>query len=210
MNRGLVARLRAPLERRVDCADLLADGWQTMTATDLARRPVYLEGSGAMPFGELFELNGTGDGAIRFIGDLARVDRLGAGLRGGEVVVEGNAGDEIGVRMRRGLITVAGDIGARAGLGAIAGSVVIFGAAGADPGLWSKRGSIVALGPVTPPPTYRYACTYQPPHLRLTLVRLRDHFALPVGARQLDGFYDRYSGDFAELGKGEILAWQRV
>jgi hypothetical protein len=74
-------------------------------------------------------------------------------------------------------------------------------------GLWSKRGSIVALGPVTVPSTYRYACTYQPPHLRVTLTRLRTRYALPVGQRHLTGLYRRYSGDLADLGKGEILAW---
>ena len=74
-------------------------------------------------------------------------------------------------------------------------------------GLWSKRGSIVALGVVTVPSTYRYACTYQPTHLRLVLTRLRTVYGLPVEGRHLTGFYRRYSGDLADLGKGEILAW---
>jgi hypothetical protein len=83
----------------------------------------------------------------------------------------------------------------------------VFGAVGADTGLWSKRGSVVALGPVTPPPTYFYACTCQPTYLRLLLTRLRSSYDLPVRPRHLNGFYRRYSGDMAESGKGEILAW---
>ena len=67
--------------------------------------------------------------------------------------------------------------------------------------------SIVALAGVTIPSTYRYACIYQPPHLRPTLSRLRARYGLPVGAQHLSGFYRRYSGDLADLGKGEILAW---
>ena len=207
MTAGLVARLRAPLERSADFADALADGWQTADAADVARRTVPVEGSGSVPLGDLFEITGTGDGTIRFLGDLDRADRIGAGLRGGEVIVEGKAGREVGARMRRGLITVVGNAGARAGRGAIAGSVIIVGDAGAEPGLWSKRGTVVVLGAATPPPTYRYACTYQPPHLRLTLTRLRHRFGLPITPRHVDGLYDRYSGDFAELGKGEILRW---
>ena len=75
------------------------------------------------------------------------------------------------------------------------------------PGLWSKRGSIVALGGITPRRRIVYACTYQPIHLRLMLLRLRTIYGLRVRKRHLAGFYRRYSGDLADLGKGEILAW---
>jgi formylmethanofuran dehydrogenase subunit C len=129
------------------------------------------------------------------------------GMTGGELLVRGSAGVEPGTRMRRGLLVVAGDVAGRAGPGMIAGTVVVFGSAGPAPGRWSKRGSIVALGPIDIPPTYRYACTYQPDHLRLTLLRLRARYGLALDQRHLTGFYRRYSGDLAELGRGEILAW---
>jgi formylmethanofuran dehydrogenase subunit C len=128
-------------------------------------------------------------------------------MTGGELIVRGSAGAGAGAGMRRGLIVVAGNAGEQTGLGMIAGSVVVLGSAGADSGLWSKRGSIVALGAITPPATYFYACTYQPVHLRLLFTRLRASYALPVRPRHLNGYYRRYSGDMAELGKGEILAW---
>jgi len=96
-----------------------------------------------------------------------------------------------------------------AGAGMIAGTVIAFGDVGAAAGLWSKRGSIVALAGVTIPSTYRYACTYRPIHMRLTLTRLRSRYALPVGEHHLSGDYRRYSGDLADLGKGEILVWTR-
>jgi formylmethanofuran dehydrogenase subunit C len=89
----------------------------------------------------------------------------------------------------------------------IAGTLVVFGTVGPAPGLWSKRGSLVALGEVAVPSTYRYACTYRPPHVALVLQRLTRRYDLPVEARFLTGSYRRYSGDLAELGKGEILAW---
>ncbi|MBA3760002.1 MAG: formylmethanofuran dehydrogenase subunit C, partial [Gemmatimonadales bacterium] len=50
-------------------------------------------------------------------------------------------------------------------------------------------------------------CTFQPAYLRLLLTRLRSSYGLPVRPRHLNGLYRRYSGDMAELGKGEILAW---
>ncbi len=129
------------------------------------------------------------------------------GMTGGELIVRGAAGPEAGAAMRRGLLVILGDAGDRTGLGMIAGTVVLFGTIGTDVGLWSKRGSVVALGPITPPSTYSYACTFQPVHLRLLLTRLRDSYRLPIRPRHLNGFYRRYSGDMAELGKGEILAW---
>ena len=140
--------------------------------------------------------------------------RLGAaaqdarrGMTGGEILVLGEAGPEAGARMRRGLIAVAGRCGSHAGVGLIAGTIVVGGAAGASAGLWSKRGSIIALGSIDIPPTYRYACTYQPVHIRLTLGRLRARYGMPVDERHITGRYRRYSGDLADLGKGEILAW---
>ena len=129
------------------------------------------------------------------------------GMTGGELVVRGSAGPEPGTRMRRGLLVVAGDVARHAGPGMIAGTVMVLGGTGPAPGLWSKRGSIVALGPVEIPPTYRYACTYQPEHLRLTLLRLRKRYDLAVDERYVSGSYRRYSGDLADLGRGEILAW---
>jgi formylmethanofuran dehydrogenase subunit C len=129
------------------------------------------------------------------------------GMTGGELIVHGSAGAGAGASMRRGLLVVGGRAGNQVGLGMIAGTVLVFGAAGAESGLWSKRGTVVVLGTITPPPTYAYACTYQPVHLRLLLTRLRARFRLPVRARHLTGSYRRYSGDMAELGKGEILTW---
>ena len=129
------------------------------------------------------------------------------GMTGGELLVRGHAGAEPGTRMRRGLLVVTGDVAGHAGPAMIAGTVVVFGATGPAPGRWSKRGSVVAMGPVPIPPTYRYACTYQPDHLRLTLLRLRRRFGLGVEERYVSGLYRRYSGDLADLGRGEILVW---
>jgi formylmethanofuran dehydrogenase subunit C len=129
------------------------------------------------------------------------------GMTGGELIVRGSAGAEAGAGMRRGLLVIAGTAGERTGLGMIAGTVMLLGAAGPDTGLWSKRGSVVALAGITPPATYVYACTYQPMHLRLMLNRLRVRYGLSVQRKHLTGSYRRYSGDLAELGKGEILEW---
>src|SRR5207245_548380 len=68
-------------------------------------------------------------------------------------------------------------------------------------------GELVALVAIDRPATFRYACTYRPPHLPLLLRYLRARYALAIGEPQITGRYARYSGDLAELGKGEILHW---
>jgi len=249
---GLEVKLRGALEAVADCSALLAGAWTGLTAADLARRPVSIAGRGPVALGELAGVSGEPDGTVRFVGDWRQAARLGAGLTGGRVAIEGDAGDEIGLAMaggsievrgnageragaaapearrgmtggelvvhgsvgreagalmRRGLLVAGGTVGDHAAAGMIAGTLVAFGAVGPAPGLWSKRGSVVALGELPVPSTYRYACTYQPVHLRLLLSRLQARYALPVEGRHLSGFYRRYSGDLAELGKGEILAW---
>jgi formylmethanofuran dehydrogenase subunit C len=129
------------------------------------------------------------------------------GMTGGELLVRGSVGADPGDRMRRGLLVVTGDVAARAGPAMIAGTVLVFGNTGRSPGIGSKRGSVVALGKVEIPATYRYACTYQPDHVRLTLLQLRSRHGLQPTKRQISGFYRRYSGDLGDLGRGEILAW---
>jgi len=125
-------------------------------------------------------------------------------MRGGEIVVHGDAGEQAGAGLRRGLVAVAGRTGAGAGLNALAGTIVAFGALGAHAGAGMRRASIVALGEVALLPTYVRACTYRPPFLRLCLRRLRA-LGLPVTDEQLEGEYTRWSGDTLELRRGEIL-----
>lgn len=129
------------------------------------------------------------------------------GMTGGEIVIRGNAGAEAGARMRRGLVVVTGAAGAGAGKGMIAGTVVLFGGAGAGTGRFLKRGSIITFGDVERPATFRYACTYRPPHVALLLRHLRSRYGLDVAEHHITGRYERYAGDLAEVGKGEILRW---
>ena len=141
-------------------------------------------------------------------------DRLAAGLpgaakgaTGGEVVVEGSAGSDVGARMRRGLVFVGGDVGDHPARGIIAGSVVVLGRVGREPATGSKRGSLIVGGSVDVPTTYKLACRYEPPHVRLALTHLARTFGLSIDQRFIAGQYDRYCGDAGTVGKGEILVF---
>src|SRR5213079_1212556 len=85
------------------------------------------------------------------------------GMRGGELLIDGDAGDELAAVMRRGLIAVGGRVGAFAAAGMVAGSVFAFGPVGPHPGAGMKRGTFAALGPAPEfLPTFRYDCSYRP------------------------------------------------
>lgn len=152
-------------------------------------------------------------GGVLTIGGSAG-DRAGAalpgaskGMIGGEIIIRGSAGRDAGARMRRGTLYCA-SAGHGAGTAMIAGNIITAGALGDGAGLGNKRGSIVALGAVPIPATYAYACTYRPPHVALMLRSLRARYGLPIGDAHVHGRYTRYSGDLADIGKGEILEWQ--
>ena len=151
-------------------------------------------------------------GRIRIHGNaghcLGAVYRGGTrGMAGGEILVDGNAGDEIGHTMRRGLIAVAGKAGDAVGYRMIAGSIFLFGETGIRIGAAMKRGTIGLFGSASAPPmlpSFRYACQYRPVFLQLYFAHLRSlGFLVPEECLAAD--YRRYSGDFLELGKGEIL-----
>jgi formylmethanofuran dehydrogenase subunit C len=126
-------------------------------------------------------------------------------MTGGEIVIGGSVAAEAGARMRRGLIVVCGDVGRDAGRAMIAGSLFVLGSCGDGPGRGNKRGSIVSFGGVIVPPTYRYACTYQPPHVRLTLLYLARKYGLIIDPSFIESAFRRFCGDAGEPGKGEVL-----
>jgi formylmethanofuran dehydrogenase subunit C len=148
-------------------------------------------------------------GLLRISGDAGA--RLGgaypgvrAGMTGGEIVISGDAGEEAGAGMRRGLVVVVGHTGSGAGLRMLAGTVIAVGGIGAEAGLGNKRGSLVSGAPVELLPGYAFAAHYRPPALRLQLLRARELW-LRIDDALVNGSWARWSGDWTELGRGEIL-----
>ena len=53
MSTGLVARLKAPLRQRADFSRVLVGSWTTLSAGELAQRPVHLHQEGETRLGDL-------------------------------------------------------------------------------------------------------------------------------------------------------------
>ncbi|HVE78850.1 MAG TPA: hypothetical protein VNA89_08315, partial [Gemmatimonadaceae bacterium] len=84
-----------------------------------------------LALGELFAVRGARAAELRLAGDLALARGVGAGMRAGLLVVDGDAGDEAGRGMTGGEIEVRGDAGADAAAYARRGVIAVAGTAGA-------------------------------------------------------------------------------
>ena len=128
-------------------------------------------------------------------------------MNGGTILIEGSAGIEIGMRMKRGIIAVRGPVRDFAGLQMKGGTIVLMGGAEIRTGAWMVRGTIVSLTPLRLLPTFSYACAYNPVVLESVREAPAGPGVLDPDAAQ-DGAYQRFTGDGAVPGKGEILVWQ--
>lgn len=150
----------------------------------------------------LIRIHGNGGGQIgaAYRGSLR-------GMNGGTILVDGSAGMEVGMRMKRGVIAIKGPVRDFAGLQMKGGTLFLLGGAELRTGAWMIRGTIVTLSPIKLMPTFTYACTYQPEFLRIYNQHLQSlGMSIPIAGPA--GSYQRYAGDTAVPGKGEILVWQ--
>jgi len=142
-----------------------------------------------------------GDAGERLGGPLAG-ER--SGMAGGVLIVRGNAAERAGDRLRRGLIVIEGDAGACPGSRMVAGTLIVCGEAGRLPGYLMRRGTLVLARSSAPlPPTFVPVGGAD-----LVFFRLLARALAPLSrraARLLAGPAQRFAGDMAVLGKGEIL-----
>jgi formylmethanofuran dehydrogenase subunit C len=127
------------------------------------------------------------------------------GMRGGTIVVAGAAGGRVGDRMRRGLIAIGGDAGDFPASRMIAGTIAIAGNCGRLPGYLMRRGTVLLSGKAAAwPPNFGESGLTELTMLRLITRELKA--LLPgISMAAFDGPVQRYAGDLAVLGKGEII-----
>lgn len=150
-------------------------------------------------------------GLIKIAGNAG--GQIGAAYRGsprgmtdGTIIIGGSAGLEIGMRMKRGLIVIGGPVRDFAGLEMKGGTIVLRGGAELRTGAWMQRGTIISLKPIPLLPSFLSSSVYTPTFMGV----LSKHMAtlgitLPFDAQA--GAYQRYLGDTAVVGKGEILVY---
>lgn len=174
---ALMFTLKAKLKQRVDCSALTPDrlaGWPRVRGkTGAAIEQIELPmGNTNIAVAEIFNVKGRDSNRIIFSGDSSKLDRIGAGMTGGDIVVESSAGDYVGLSMKGGTLRVAGNAGfflacaMRGGTlsidgnagdflggglpgerrGMFGGTVIVMGNVGARAGDQMRRGMILVAG----------------------------------------------------------------
>jgi formylmethanofuran dehydrogenase subunit C len=170
---ALTFNLKTDLQFPVNCAQLTPTLLRSKTLADIGTIKLPY-GNGFVQVDELFELSGSDPQAIHFKGTSPFMEYLGAGMTGGSITIEGNAGHYLGADMQAGIIHCYGNAGdftarnlaggfisitgntghflgaAAAGLrkGMRGGTVIIKGNAGDRAGDQMRRGLILVEGNV--------------------------------------------------------------
>jgi formylmethanofuran dehydrogenase subunit C len=169
--------LEAPPPTRLSLDGIIPERLEGLTEAALRDLPL-LCGNRRLRLGDCFSV-ATAEGptdALVIVGGSERLDRVGAGMTRGEILVEGSVGASLGlgmtggratvagsagsgvaVAMRGGEINIVGDVGDQLGgalpgerAGMSGGKVVVGGDAGAALGDRMRRGLVVVAGGVGP------------------------------------------------------------
>lgn len=128
------------------------------------------------------------------------------GMKGGLVLVTGNAGDRVGDQMRRGIILIEGNAGAYCASRMLAGTIGVMGSVGEYIGFGMRRGTVLLLNTPKLHSTIQDCGTHTLPFLSLMFKSFR---GLPSKFAELSkNRVQRYAGDIANDGKGEILIFR--
>jgi formylmethanofuran dehydrogenase subunit C len=153
---GIALTLKAAPRLRVDMRGITPMALAADDLATVARRTVW-HGNEAVALAELFTLEASSSArdvpTLRFVGDLARFDRIGWAMVGGHIEIEGPCGDYLGALMSAGEIRCRGDAGLFAGCEMVGGHLRIAGnvgdfAAAAQPGSMDgmRGGELIVAG----------------------------------------------------------------
>jgi len=127
------------------------------------------------------------------------------GMRGGVVLVKGNAGERAGDHMRKGLLLIEGDAGAYCGSRMIAGTIAIMGQTGRYLGYAMRRGTLLLWNQPQILATFNDCGEHTLAFLPLLFKSLRKYDSRFANPALTFNRVQRYGGDMTELGRGEVL-----
>lgn len=130
-----------------------------------------------------------------------------SGMRNGLIHIGGTAGLEVGLRMRRGTIVVGGVVRDFAGLQMKGGTIVLLNGAELRTGAWMNRGTILSMVPLEKMPTFTPAGKFDSAFLTI-LKKYLSEYGIKLPCDPATGHFERFTGDVAVPGQGELLVWQ--
>jgi formylmethanofuran dehydrogenase subunit C len=126
---GWRLQLRRPPALRLDLRGITPLALAGLGAGAIEQWPVG-HGRSFVPVAEFFSVQALSSDALVLEGDLSRVDRIGWKMDGGQMVVEGSAGDQAGACMIAGTLQIKGSAGVLAACEMAGGTLSIDGDAG--------------------------------------------------------------------------------
>lgn len=126
---ALTFTLRGEPDQRLDLSPLTPDRLAGMIPSEIAGLELHTTRT-RVTAGEIFKIRRGDTQQLRFLGGSQRFDWLGAGMTGGSVTLEGDAGAQCGRQMAGGMLTVHGSVGVYAASGLTGGRLEITGDAG--------------------------------------------------------------------------------
>ncbi|MEM7467581.1 MAG: formylmethanofuran dehydrogenase subunit C [Pseudomonadota bacterium] len=145
--------LKPDLIDLVDCGDLLPAKLCPMSSDEIGKQKLKVARS-MRPVADIFDIEtAPGDATLRIRGGTNRLQRVGAGMDGGRLIVDGNVGDYLGHELISGELLVSGDAGdfaasgQRDGLIHVKGNVRDYAGGAADAEMRGlKGGTLVVSG----------------------------------------------------------------
>jgi formylmethanofuran dehydrogenase subunit C len=125
------------------------------------------------------------------------------GMKGGVVIVTGNAGERAGDQMRRGIVLIEGNAGAYCASRMLAGTIGVMGSVGDYVGYGMRRGTLLLFSTPKLHTTLQDCGSHTLPFLNL-MFKSFAHLPSKFSSVQKNRV-QRYAGDIANDGKGEIL-----
>lgn len=128
------------------------------------------------------------------------------GMQGGTVIVTGNAGDRVGDQMRRGILLIEGNVGSYCASRMLAGTIGVLGTVGGYIGYGMRHGTLLLTKTPALHATMQDCGLHTLPYLSLMF---KSFGSLPTKFAKISKTrVQRYAGDIANDGKGEILVLQ--
>lgn len=128
------------------------------------------------------------------------------GMKGGTVIVTGNAGERVGDQMRRGLLLIEGNVGSYCASRMLAGTIGVLGTVGEYVGYGMRRGTLLLTKAPALHATIQDCGSHTLPFLSLMF---KSFGSLPTKFAKIENNrVQRYAGDLANDGKGEILVFK--
>lgn len=148
---SLTLRWKGATNLPVEGESLRPDGFAGLTTHEVAGRHL-LVGHTEVEVGDLFAVSGDArDGAMLLEGDMRHISRIGRGMSGGSLAIQGTVGTGLGQGMLGGSITLDGSAEDSTGMGMRGGILRIRGTAGnniggCEPGArLGMRGGVILL-----------------------------------------------------------------